>query len=505
MQFFTFKSNKQKFNNEEEHFSEFSFNITNDYPNKIIENKGFILIGKSSNMLYSIDAMRINKNDIGVIEKVKNKTILTLIEMDINKYSKENIEKASNIAIGFLADKNVHENKNLLAYLIAHDTIGYGPIGIILDNAEGIEEIVVNSPSSNIMVFHQKYGYCKTNLAFNGERQFKFIINKLIESIDRELNLEFPVLDANIFNGSRIHAQLSPYATTGAVASIRLNQDQKFNLKKLFATKSVSEDIIAYIWMAIECDLNIIISGAPASGKSSLLMSIVSLMPRYHRIISIEENINEVMLSSNFINSVSLQGMTSKGKIDTKAQVINSLRLRPDRIIIGEIRGSETEELFSGANLGIPFITTMHSSENGIMLINKLISKPMNVQQGAISMLDISILMRQNMSSRKLHSISEYKWLMRGEITIKDILDKTNLDAAFNELPIVEESALNFKELKHSKVIEKYSKKNLISIAESIAELKKRTEFLSKINNPEDADALKGIEDFIALYNNIKD
>jgi Flp pilus assembly CpaF family ATPase len=340
-------------------------------------------------------------------------------------------------------------------------------------------------------------------MRFNGERQFRFIINKLIESIGRELNSEFPIIDANIFNGSRIHAQLSPYATNGALASIRLNQNLKFDLRRIIETNTASCDLIAYIWLALECGMNIVISGAPASGKTSLLVGLACLLPRYHRIVSIEENMNEIRLGGSMINSVSLQGMTGNSKADTRSQVINSLRLRPDRIIIGEIRGAEANELFSGANIGVPFATTMHSSENGAVLVNKLISKPMSVQPQAISMLDISIFMKQDISTRRLQSITEYKWLMRGEITSETAETEKENGLTFKEILVAYNSELDFKELRHSKTIAKFSKSRLMSIANAINELKKRSQYLSEISSPENIH--KNTEEFIAMYNNIED
>ena len=484
--------------------SELSFTITNDYPDASDEQKKYILIGKKGrNKIYSLDARGINSTEISILNRIKYKTIIALAGLNFKTYSKENIDKAANIAMGFLAGEETYSDKNFLSYIIAHDTIGYGPIGIILDNAENIEEILINSPDTNIIIFHHKYGYCKTNMKFNGERQFRFTINKLIESIGRELNSEFPIIDANIFNGSRIHAQLSPYATNGAIASIRLNQDLKFDLRRIIENNTASCDLIAYIWMALECGMNIVISGAPASGKTSLLVGLTCLLPRYHRVVSIEEDMNEIRLGGSMINSVSLQGMTGNSKASTQSQVINSLRLRPDRIIIGEIRGAEASELFSGANIGVPFATTMHSSGNGSLLVNKLISKPMNVQPQAIGMLDISIFMKQDLNFRKLQSITEYKWLIRGEITTNEVERSEENGLAFKEILVAHDLELDFKELRHSKTIAKFSKSRLMPIADTIKELKKRSLYLSQINNPENMH--KNTEDFIAMYSNIED
>ncbi len=164
--FKTIKNTDQ--NQEQKILLQLTFNITNSYPDKIYETKNHIIIGsKNSQNFYSLLAMNLNKRDIDIINKIKYKVIIALIELGIEKYNNENINKTQNIVMGFLANENLSENKELIAYLIAHDIIGYGPLSIILEDSKNIEEILINSPVSEIMIFHQKYGYCKTNLRFN--------------------------------------------------------------------------------------------------------------------------------------------------------------------------------------------------------------------------------------------------------------------------------------------------------------------------------------------------
>ncbi len=138
-------------------------------------------------------------------------------------------------------------------------------------------------------------------------------------------------------------------------------------------------------------------------------------MPKHCKVITIEDDVNELNLNGPLFNTIALYGSKFSG-ITAKNQVINALRMRPDRVIIGEIRGEEAAELFSGANLGTPFMTTMHSSEEELGVIKKLLVKPMSVECRALSMLDMSIHMKQTgMQQRCISSIFEYFWLSRAE------------------------------------------------------------------------------------------
>ncbi|MDE1810643.1 MAG: CpaF family protein [Candidatus Micrarchaeota archaeon] len=370
------------------------------------------------------------------------------------------------------------ESKELLSYVLAHEIVGYGPISMLMDNYGEIEEIVINSPGSNIGVYHSAYGYCTTNLRFNGEREFRYVVNKIVAYAERELNSSNPIIDAQLLDGSRIHAQLKPYSLNGPIASIRLNGGKRMDLRKLMELKTVSPELLAYIWLAIDSNLNIVVSGAPASGKTSLLMALHALVPSYQRVIVIEEDVNELRYSSS-INVVSLQGSSILGRTNLRDQIINSLHLRPDRLIVGEVRGSETREVLSGSNLGIPFMTTMHSNGSGQALIDRLRSKPMSVEEQLISMLDVSVFMRQrDIKHRVAEQLTEYLWLSRGEIGMEEAGAVENTYKV-QEIPVSGpfDNAL----LQRSKVIQSYSSHMRVTQAATVKEFKKRATFLKAL------------------------
>ena len=218
-------------------------------------------------------------------------------------------------------------------------------------------------------------------------------------------------------------------------------------------------------------------------------------MPRYQRVITIEEDVNELKFYGNFMNSVSLQGSTIIGKVTTRDQVVNALHLRPDRLIVGEIRGKEANEILSGANFGVPFMTTMHSGGNGQAVLNRLQSKPMCVEPQTLSMLDVAVFMKQSsLASRSVESIVEYKWLSR---------DVNELESGC-EMKIAEisrDSAMADSGIDCSKVLLAYSKEHLLSLARVKKELKLRASYLKGLL---ECDGNTNVPDYISGYNEIK-
>ncbi|MDE1850565.1 MAG: type II/IV secretion system ATPase subunit [Candidatus Micrarchaeota archaeon] len=422
------------------------------------------------------DLGEIKKFDLDLMESAKFSVIQALSARESN--SATDFESAKDIATAELSKSLPIDRATRLALLVAYDTVGRGPISILLDDKVNIEEIEINSPTGLISIYHSRYGRCSTNLRFSSEEQFRHTINRFVYDSEKELNESTPIIDAQV-GESRLHAQIKPYSQSGACATIRLNGRKESNLSHILGGGTTNFEQLAYLWLAVENKSNIIISGAPASGKTTLLISLLSFVPRYLRGITIEEDVNELKFYSNLSSIVSLYGSKQKNSVSTKEQVINALRMRPDLLIVGEMRGEEAKELFAGANLGIPFFTTMHSNDSEMSLIKRLLVRPMSVDPQAISSLDISIQMsNKGIERREIAEITEYKWLSRAEILGEGTKvgdDMVRMD------PLAVNSTINPNLLKESKVIANYARNNEITKTLAIKELKKRAEFLKEI------------------------
>ena len=452
--------------------------VSDGYPGEIIESdeaKHRVICRSEKGPVYALKSRQLSSSDLKAIEIAKTEVIEKFLSPGQSTPLLKNVYER---CYATLSTMQTSEGKEVLAYLLANDIAGYGPISILLDDKASIEEIEINSPESNIMIYHTRHGRCTTNLRFKSEKSFRFTINRMILDTTKELNSASPIIDACLPDGSRVHAQLKPYATNGAAATIRLGGKKGSDLKSLMTGKTVTPEGLAFLWLAIECGCNMLVAGAPASGKTSLLLALNAFVPRYQRILTVEEDVNELKFYSNFINVVSLEGSTKSTEASLKDQVINALHMRPERLIIGELRGDETKDVFMGSNVGTPFMATMHSSGNGEILLNKLRAKPMSVEPFLLTMLDLSVfLMQGGDSSRVIEDISEYHWLARNEINCAE----GALPKEVEIIGVLKSGELDKDALKNSKVLGQYARKNLISITAALKELRKRALFLHEI------------------------
>ncbi len=365
----------------------------------------------------------------------------------------------------------------LLAYLAAHDAFGYGPFGILMGDSANIEEIVLNSPGSELFVYHSKLGLCRTNLKFRNETTLRFSLNRTISREGKELNSGTPIIDTRLLDGSRLHAQLSPYAPSGAIVSIRLSSARRAGPKLLIDSGAFDPEALAYIWMALESGMSILVAGSPASGKTTLVLSMLKMLPPYQRVVVIEEDTGELDLGPNFANAVNLQGRQKRG-FGIVDQVINSLHIRPERLVVGELRGREARALFSAANLGIPFMTTVHSAASGRALLDRLSAKPMSVERNSLRALDVAVFMRKDGAARGLCGISEYHWVADG-----DSEPEAAEDGRCVIVDVAGQHGMIRESFRSSKVLARFSSSNSISLQKTMRELKRRTSFLSGISN----------------------
>ncbi len=475
-----------------------TFELTRDFPVEVVERVGeHVAVGRDGKTyIYFVDSVGLDGSDVARMELEKGRAIDRLVEGGGAAGAPPTNNKAAGSAVldNALMDYPVAK-RNTMLYILRHDIFGYGPFSILMEDRKNIEEIVVNAPRDSIGVYHSRYGYCRTNMRFRDESGFRYAINRLIDGADKELNSETPIIDAQLADGSRVHAQGAPYATRGAAASIRLSGSKFTDIRNMMKSGSATAAELAYLWIAIDTGCNIVVSGAPSSGKTTLLLALSCFVPRYQRVITIEEEVNELRYYSNFMNSVPLQGSAEGARVTVKDQIVNALHLRPDRLIVGEIRGSEASSVFSGANLGVPFMTTMHSMADGESLIGRLQTKPMSVEPHSISMLDIAVFTRlEGLKSRSLSGISEYRWLSRSEIG-------GDKGAEYSISELYKDGAANEKAIRDSKALAEYSKNERVGRRLALQELRRREEFLTKLSLE---DSGTDIASLIASYGDIR-
>ena len=306
---------------------------------------------------------------------------------------------------------------------------GYGPISPLL-RADDVDEIMVNGPN---MIFVESHGRIyETGARFFNDKHLNTIIQRIVEPLGRHIDDASPMVDARLPDGSRVNAIISPLSLKGASVTIRKFAKKKLTSADLIAFGSMTPEIDLFLQEAVRAAQNILVSGGTGSGKTTLLNVLSQYIPADERVITIEDSA-ELKLSHR--NLVSLESrpanIEGKGRIQIRDLVINALRMRPDRIIVGECRGAEAMDMLQAMNTGHDgSLTTCHANsprdaisrlENMVLMSG--IDFPVTAIREQIASA-VNLIIQQNRlpdGSRKITQISEITGREKDVVLMHDI------------------------------------------------------------------------------------
>ncbi|MCG7344140.1 CpaF family protein [Sporosarcina sp. ACRSL] len=248
------------------------------------------------------------------------------------------------------ANQLSYEEKKQLKHDITYELTGYGPISPLLADPS-ITEVMVNGPDA---VYVEIGGVIeKVNVSFQNDMHVLRVIEKIVAPLGRRIDESVPMVDARLPDGSRVNAIIPPLALNGPTLTVRKFSKEPFTINDLLRMNTLSEDMANFLKAAVESKLNIFISGGTGSGKTSTLNVLSSFISTKERIVTIEDAA-ELRLSQEHIVSLESRprNIEGQGEITIRDLVRNSLRMRPDRIIIGEVRGAETLDMLQAMNTG---------------------------------------------------------------------------------------------------------------------------------------------------------
>lgn len=244
---------------------------------------------------------------------------------------------------------------------ILDDLLGFGPLQPLLDDPD-ISEVMVNGPK-NIYV-ERRGKLVKTNIVFENDDAVLRVIEKIITPLGRRIDSESPTVDARLPDGSRVNAIIPPCAIDGSTITIRKFKKDKLGVAQMINYGSLTQNMADFIQACVKSRLNIVISGGTGSGKTTLLNVLSSFIPDDERIVTIEDAA-ELKLQQDHVVRLETRPPNSEGKgtVSIRELVRNSLRMRPDRIIVGECRGGEALDMLQAMNTGHDgSLTTLHAN-----------------------------------------------------------------------------------------------------------------------------------------------
>lgn len=312
---------------------------------------------------------------------------------------------------------------------ILDEMLGYGPIQPLLEDPD-ITEIMVNGAKQ---VYIERLGKLKkTDVAFQDDDHVMRIIERIILPLGRRIDSDTPSVDARLPDGSRVNAVIPPVAIDGPSITIRKFQQDRLGVQELIEIGSITESMVDFLRACVISRLNIIISGGTGSGKTTLLNVLSSMIPEGDRIVTIEDAA-ELQLRQEHVVRLETKppNLDGRGLVTTRDLVRNSLRMRPDRIVVGEVRGGEALDMLQAMNTGHDgSLTTLHSNapRDALSRLETLtlmsgVDLPVRVIREQIAAaVDLIIqLSRLTDGSRKVTYISEVSGMEGETIVLSDI------------------------------------------------------------------------------------
>ena len=322
---------------------------------------------------------------------------------------------------------------------VQHELFGLGPLEPLLADPT-ISDILVNSYGT---IFVERRGKLEvTNVAFKDDEHLMRVIERIVSSVGRRIDESSPMVDARLRDGSRVNAIIPPLSIDGPVLSIRRFGAEPLRMNSLIENKALTKDIADMLEMCVTARLNVLISGGTGAGKTTLLNALSAYIPEDQRIVTIEDSA-ELQLQQPHVVRLETRppNIEGKGEVTQRDLVRNSLRMRPDRIVIGEVRGGEAIDMLQAMNTGHDgSLTTIHANtprdaltrlETMIQMTGMRLSDRAMRQQIASAINLVVQVARLSDGTRRVTAISEITGMEGETITMQEIFlyERTGIDS----------------------------------------------------------------------------
>ena len=312
---------------------------------------------------------------------------------------------------------------------IADDILGYGPLERLLAD-DSISEIMVNGPGD---IWIERQGRLfETTIRFNDDSHLRRIINKMVAQVGRRVDESSPMVDARLPDGSRVNVIIPPLSLSGPLVTIRKFSKKRLTLEDMVNLGTLTSDALDFLGACVRSELNILISGGTGTGKTTLLNALSASVPEAERIVTIEDAA-ELQLHQEHVLRLEARpkNIEGEGEISIRELVRNALRMRPDRIIVGEVRGAESLDMLQAMNTGHDgSMSTVHanSPRDALHRVETMVlmagfDLPVRaIRQQVSSALDLIVhLDRFEDGSRRVSHITEVQRMESDVITLQDL------------------------------------------------------------------------------------
>ena len=382
--------------------------------------------------LYNVSVPKFTERERQLLNEIREKLVEVAVSQGDNFQVNE--ESFAGEVKEFLKMKGVRDTDKL-ASQISQEMLGYGELDPMIKD-DDLEEIMVIGTGNPVFVYHRKLGMMKTNVIFDDDTDIKAIIDVIARQVNRRIDQQTPILDARLNDGSRVNATIPPVSADGSSLTIRKFRKDPLTVIDLINFKTMSSHLAGFLWVCVDGlgvkPCNAIIAGGTGSGKTTTLNTVTSFTPPRERIITIEDTL-ELQLPHAHVLRMETRppNIEGKGELNMDHLVKNSLRQRPDRVIVGEVRGGEAITLFTALNTGHSGFGTLHAN-TARETITRLTNPPMNVPNIMIPALDF-IIMQNRMyrpeggSIRRITEVAEVVGMEEGNVQLNRVFEWNNV------------------------------------------------------------------------------
>ena len=418
--------------------------------NDIVVDVNIVMNENDATPRYNISLTNISDTTKIVLEKIRQEFISRIDTKDL-----ENADDSSDIREKFQSEIRELINRyfptaneqtaNMLVNYIIQENLGLGKIEILLKDAF-LEEIVINNHTEPVWVYHKKHGWLVTNIKLVTESKIRHYSTMIGRDVGKEITTLNPLMDAHLMSGDRVNATLSPISSKGNTITIRKFSADPWTITKFIKDHTISVEAAAFIWFAIQNELSILVAGGTGSGKTSMLNVVSNFFPPNQRIISIEDT-RELVLPANLHwvpMETRLANPEGKGEISMLDLLVNSLRMRPDRILVGEIRRQrEAQVLLEAMHTGHSVYATIHAN-NAEEVVVRLTNPPIDIPKPMISSLSLILVQSRNRRTGKRRTLQLAEVTPTGDPKIlyqlnvsKDVIERiSNSESVLEKLKL---------------------------------------------------------------------
>jgi archaeal flagellar protein FlaI len=308
--------------------------------------------------------------------------------------------------------------KGRLLYYLEREFIGYGIVEVPMHDTE-VEDISCDGVGIPLYIYHRKFGSIRSNIKFTDSKQVDDYVVWIAQRSGKHISVATPMLDATMPDGSRLQATLGMHVTKrGSSFTIRRFRDNPFTPVDLLKFKTMSPEMMAYLWIAIESGQSMMVCGGTASGKTTTLNAVLLFIPSQMKIVSIEDTRELNLPHENWVPSLTRAGFGAKniisgkapGEVDMFDLLAAALRQRPQYLMVGEVRGAEAFIVFQAMATGKTCYTTFHA-ESVSAMVHRMENPPISLPRSLVSALNLLLLQRQvkvgTKMTRRVQSLTE--------------------------------------------------------------------------------------------------